>query len=450
MGSHSHLVAAVGRTVDAVANVFSGCLLLFSVAFVAYGVSLDCNVAELGGAIPEAVLLLLALLLLYVAEGFQVGLLGVRHMTAENMAATPKALAIKHLIFPENVETNYLSHLFLGQSFLIVLASFLIAKMTTFSTFPSVSGCPSWVVHVFVRSGLPGVIMTVNLAQLLPSTQAQRNPSLWLNSTYGVYSAVRLSILLSQSGLLHCTYAICAVLEVLVFRTQSCRGYFPMTDVEDNSSSNGEEGAKGCAGDGSCLYRLMVGASSLIWGASVVFLCYNIAQGRSLLSSLLQPVLIIFLVLATWLVVFYCEGLKVAIVGSSALTRSQYLAQDLPAAVYNALHSRIDDKEDVAKFLLGRQMIVVPCGFLLSNLFHFSGYGNGVLGFLLVGLGLPGMLATMQLAQLAPQVLAGRNDRAFLGLPLAALLVRFALCIEKLGLTRSAFLLSRALSPAPQ
>ena len=389
-------------------------------------------------------------------------------MTADDMSAAPKALAIKHLIFPENSETDNLSQLFLGQSFLVVLASFLIAQITTFSTFPSVSGCPSWIIDVFVRSGLPGVIMTVNLAQLLPSTQAQRDPRPWLNTTPCVYSAVRLSVLLSRSGLLHCTYAICAALEVLVFRTQSCRGYFPMTDVVDvsdveassTSNSNGQEDAKGCAGDGSCLYRPMVGVSSLIWGACVAFLCYNIAQGRSLLSSL-QPALIFFLVLATWIVVFYCEGLKVAIVGSSALTRTQYLAQNLPAAVYNALHgqkeqeseegasSSIADKEDVSKFLLGRQMVVVPCGFLLSNLFHFSGYGNGVLGFLLVGLGLPGMLATMQLAQLAPQVLAGRNDRAFLGLPLAAMLVRVALCIEKLGLTRSAFLLSRALSPSP-
>jgi len=90
---------------------------------------------------------------------------------------------------------------------------------------------------------------------------------------------------------------------------------------------------------------------------------------------------------------------------------------------------------------------VVPCGFLLSNIFHFSGYGNGLVGFLLVGLGLPAMLATMQLAQLAPQVLAGRDARAFLSLPLASLLVRLALCVEKLGLTRSAFLLSHALSP---
>lgn len=167
-------LGSVGHVMDVAANLFSVFLLLFSVVFVGLALSLDCNVAELGGTIPESVLLLLALLLLYVAEGFQVGLLGVRHMTADDMSAAPKALAIKHLIFPENSETDNLSQLFLGQSFLVVLASFLIAQITTFSTFPSVSGCPSWIIDVFVRSGLPGVIMTVNLAQLLPSTQAQR------------------------------------------------------------------------------------------------------------------------------------------------------------------------------------------------------------------------------------------------------------------------------------
>lgn len=451
------------RIVEGGVNAFSVALLAVSVLLVCFSLSLDCNVAELGGTVTEAVMLILALLLLYIAEGFQVGLLGVRHMTAESFTAAPKAFAIKQLVFPEN-ETDFLSQLFLGQSFLVVLASFLIAQITTFPYFPSVSGCPPWVLDVFVRSGLPGVIMTVNLAQLLPSTQAQRDPRRWLNTTPCVYSAVRLSLLLARSGLLHCTYALCTVWEVFMFRLQSCRGYSPMADVADveaSTDSNGED-VKSCAGetDGSSLYRPMVVASTLIWGACAAFLCYNIAQGRSLLSSL-QPSLIFVLVVCTWILVFYCEGLKVAVVGTSSLTRAEYLQQEFPLSIYNTLHgvrkeqendgdsslSSVADKEDVSRFLLGRQMIVVPCGFLLSNIFHFSGYGNGLVGFLLVGLGLPAMLATMQLAQLAPQVLAGRDPRAFLSLPLASLLVRFALCVEKLGLTRSAFLLSHALSP---
>ena len=55
------------------------------------------------------------------------------------------------------------------------------------------------------------------------------------------------------------------------------------------------------------------------------------------------------------------------------------------------------------------------------------------LSFLLVGLGLPGMLVMMQLAQLAPQVLASRHTKQFFNIPFAALLVGLALLIELFG-----------------
>ena len=62
-------MGSLGSIVDVVFNLFSVLLLLFSVVFVSFGLSLDCNVAELGGAIPESFLLLLALLLLSICRG---------------------------------------------------------------------------------------------------------------------------------------------------------------------------------------------------------------------------------------------------------------------------------------------------------------------------------------------------------------------------------------------
>ena len=60
------------------------------------------------------------------------------------------------------------------------------------------------------------------------------------------------------------------------------------------------------------------------------------------------------------------------------------------------------------------------------------------LSFLLVGFGLPGMLVMMQLAQLAPQVLASRHTQQFLDIPGGQTLVRIALGIELLGITECA------------
>lgn len=63
---------------------------------------------------------------------------------------------------------------------------------------------------------------------------------------------------------------------------------------------------------------------------------------------------------------------------------------------------------------------------------------NPTLSFLLVGFGLPGMLVMMQLAQLAPQVLASRHTKQFLDIPGGRGLVALALGIELLGITECA------------
>ena len=63
---------------------------------------------------------------------------------------------------------------------------------------------------------------------------------------------------------------------------------------------------------------------------------------------------------------------------------------------------------------------------------------NPTLAFLLVGFGLPGMLVMMQLAQLAPQVLASRHTKQFLDITGGRALVRVALGIELLGITECA------------
>ena len=91
--------------------------------------------------------------------------------------------------------------------------------------------------------------------------------------------------------------------------------------------------------------------------ASAIFILYNLFAGYSALP--LHPALLLFLVLAIYVVVFYCEGLKIAIVSSSHLSREQVIEMGYSPAIHDILASKVDG---VSKFLLGRQMIVVPLG----------------------------------------------------------------------------------------
>jgi hypothetical protein len=96
-------------------------------------------------------------------------------------------------------------------------------------------------------------------------------------------------------------------------------------------------------------------------------------------------------------------GLKIAIVGSGHLTRKELEDNGYDTTIHNILARREDG---IARFLLGRQLICVPMGFLIATITLFEAYENlyPALYFILVGLGIPGMLVTMQVAQLAPQV----------------------------------------------
>lgn len=67
---------------DITKYVTSTLAAVFCCSVVFHGIALDENVAEFGGPIPESIIFVLAMLLLAANEGFQVGVLNSRSMTA--------------------------------------------------------------------------------------------------------------------------------------------------------------------------------------------------------------------------------------------------------------------------------------------------------------------------------------------------------------------------------
>lgn len=443
-----------------------------SIAVLILGIVGDYNAAEMGGPFLESLLLIFGLALLFVNEGYQVGIIGVKNMDESEMSAFPRAQKIRSLIFPsENL--SRLPRLFLGQSFLVVLATFLISQITTFTRFPTISGCPEWLVSTVFRSGLPGIVVCVNLAQLLPSILAQKNPRHFLQNTPLVFSVVTMALFIESIGIVHCTFLIVEFFKWTLFKKKALASSDSLavnsvkggeeglsTDLPeqsgrallsgpDNSSSSKIgasanrqlESSTSETNEQDFMYKLRCCISLLLTLACAAYLCYNVTSGR---SSVPLPALLLFLIIAlTYIVVFYCEGLKIAIVSTSHLSRDEFISFGHPAIIYDVLQAAGGDS-GVSKFLLGRQMLVVPCGFIISNVYLFKSYEylDDFSHFCLIGLGLPGMLVTMQLVQLAPQVLSGQFMREFLNLPCASSLVYFAVLVEKLGLTQSAYLIT--------
>lgn len=383
-------------------------------------------VCRLGGPVGESILLLFFFFLLFINEGYQVALIGVKDLFEVSLTESyPHAARIRNAVFEGE---NKLPRLFLGQSFLVVFATFIISQLTSFKNFPYHENIPNWIVDIFARTGFAGVLLTVNVAQLLPSILAQKYPAAFLQYTPLVYPTIWLALGIESIGIVYCTYVIVYLFEKMYFGNSA----FDESNREPTDST--------------CNFTLVQNRvkcvlSCLLTVASAGFVCYSIAMGYSILE--LSPSALFACLILMYILIFYCEGSKIAIVTCSTFTREELVERNLPTIFYDLLTSE-KMWDGTATFLLGRQMLVVPSGFFIAQITFFTtGHEtlNPVLYYLLVGLGIPGMLVTMQLAQLAPQILANRHPKQFLALPGAGLLVRIALLIEQLGLTRCAFVL---------
>ena len=140
---------------------FSNFLCLISSTVVLIGLSNDWNVLQLGGPFLELPLILCAGIVLFLNEGYQVGILGVRYLS--NISPDfPHAQKVKQLIFSKDYDR--LPRLFLGQSFFVVTSTFLISGLTSFVYWPTgYMGLPEWFITLCFRSGLCGMILTVNI-----------------------------------------------------------------------------------------------------------------------------------------------------------------------------------------------------------------------------------------------------------------------------------------------
>lgn len=325
--------------------------------------------------------------------------------------------------------------LFLGQSFQVVLSTFIISQLTTFSLWDDDGSA----ISLLAQSGFAGVIVVVNMSQLLPSLIAQRYSAQFLNRVPFVYSAIRLALTIESIGIVETTYIIVDIFDYLFFNrsTKSLA-----SSEEEGSTSIKEEQrdvTQSCQERFQSIRAFKTTISLLLFLSSSSFLLYNIITNKSSLN-MIPPYVLLLITLLVYMLVFYCEGLKIAIVSTCSLSIEQHHVLGYNTRIKTTL-SNGDDC--IGRFLLGRQMIVVPLGFLISNItrFHSVIYDDmpSFFYFVIIQLNLPSMLVMMQLAQLAPQVLANKHIKQFLNLIGGNLLVLIALHIEVLGLTQASY-----------
>lgn len=355
------------------------------------------------------------------------------------------------------------NHAFLDESSK-VLCTFIIAKITTLSNFPDQAGIPSIVLTIFVRSGLSGVILCITFAQLFPSTLAQRHSLQFLNVP-GMYFAISSALFIESIGIVHFVYVLVASIKLLVCTRENSEQLRvsnsnsiemqllitsnlipPSTDPGDHNQAADrivQVGSRRRLLDNFLLYAKYI-FSSILTLFSVFFIIYCTSMGYSSFNGSVAVQFSLLLIAMT--IGFYCEGLKVAVISLSHVTDTTELISKgyTRSARTQALLIRCQP-DGVNRFFLGRQLIVVPLGFIIAQITNFSGLPtediDGGLYGLLVNVGLPGILAMLQFAQLCPQLLSEEFSMAFMNLPGCFSLMCTSMVIEKLGLISFVWLL---------
>ena len=424
-------------------SMVSSILVISSLIILAVGLSFDTNIAEMGGPVPECFLLFFCLILLAVNEGFQVGVVSIEHLSLSDIQyrGYSRTAKIHQMIFQEG--NGQLKRLFIGQSFMVVTCSFLIAQLTTFSSlstdevFPLLSNNDGTTVsntstvsntlfYIFFQSGLPGVIVTVTFAQLLPSIFSKQYPEQFLN-VLGVHSVIKVALAIERLGIVKFVNVIFRFF-LFFFENEfsSCGSNVKSLDKKSKRDENVFFAHDNEDIDSVLEFEHFVGAgdSDVDVGLSAVpehtavmeqsfsqrvisiilnclsffltifsaaFLVFGIYNGYSAYGQKMNVVTQFLVMLLVLLVVFYCEGLKIAIVSTAHLDHVAIQAkggnvravqahcllhpQQPDKSMFHISHSSYSDPEfsaltsdsstaevdHVKRFLLGRYTPSIKC-----------------------------------------------------------------------------------------
>ena len=440
---------------DLLKCVLSSVLLGLSAYAIILGVSLNyCSLFDEEMSIGKwetvinASILTFVCILLFINEGFQVALLSAQPLNIEtDFKQFPRAAKCHELLFPvkNGIKDSNMKRLFIGQSFLVVLSTFLMAKITHFRKFDAFWAFNSEWFAAYLGSVFQGIFFTICVLQLFPSIIGKNYPREFLNLPL-VFSTIKLALLIESLGIVQFTYLLVYSAERAVFKEPSKSSMNnAMMEIQDKK----EEGFY------FYLSLFKYTCSTILTIAALAFLLFCISSNY---SSFAGPVALQFvLLLVAMILIFYCEGLKVAIVSNqqnfahqtqnllaTPLTdesESVKLAKDGFVLISESSILRLLGSTDngIERYLLGRQQTVVPLGFLIASITHFGYYPIGILSptvdFLLTGFGLPVVIILLQFSQLTPQLLAEKFGSMFLKLPGSMQMVQLALFIELFGIT---------------
>lgn len=172
---------------------------------------------------------------------------------------------------------------------------------------------------------------------------------------------------------------------------------------------------------------------------SMAIVLYGISKGAYVLPTPVVGAYIIAIVMMT--VLFYLEGLMIAIVGVQYWDREIY--RDYYPRAFR-MHELMSQPDNVKRFIIGRQFFTVLTNFILAQVFTFPKWEassdiHPALFYIGVKSGLPGIFIVLAFSQLLPELLAAEYPLRFQNMLGSFMIARLSLLYDAIGVGHCAW-----------
>jgi hypothetical protein len=328
-----------------------------------------------------------------------------------------------------------------------------MAQITSFPGIPeNFLGMPSIMVLILVRTGLPGVAITLTFGQLISQIFVEEFTLQFLN-LYGCEFVIRLSFATEWCGVCNFSWLLYHTAKYI-----ACRPSINRNDKSQNSlpsSDNILDMPTSPTAQNRPVDYVHVSAfeenapltpfdyfkyiwSTFATGSAIFIVLYGISLKAYVLPTPVGATYVVFFCVLTLL--FYLEGMMIAIVATQYWDRETF--RDVYPRAYR-LHELINRPDNVKRFIIGRQFCTVLTGFLLAQITtfdHWSGDGYNPIGFyIVVKSGLVGVLIVLSFGQLMPELLAQEYPLRFMNMPGAYSIGYISLFFDGVGVGHCAW-----------
>ena len=412
---------------EAVKNVISSCLVLFSATLVGGLIFTEqTNIARDVHPALAAVLLIFAISWLSVVEGGQASLVGLAPV---NRALFKESHPIAYKCTEISSHTgDNLDRYLLGRQFMVVFIVFTVNQSGNPIADATLWGLPSTLLTIFLGSGLAMILITTNIGQLNSQVNASYCMLDYLNSTVN-YMTIFAARCIEASGLVHASYLIAIVVAALAGKPIESKEA-PRSDLQNIFFF------------GRCFLSLGI----LIFAFTVTLVA--LFQGKTTMWEGVPKgvaVVVFFLLIC---VVGMLEGMQIAFFAVSRIPEDERGDSWIAKKVCNILF--FGDAHNLAGFMIGRQLCVVSCMFFIARVTSLDidpdvgpnmfGVAPGTQQFF--NFGFLGALITTIVASIAWQLVAGAFPIAFLGNPFTYILLKLCLFLEATGLCNAAYVIA--------